>query len=47
MDSSDFSKRREEDEDIRFFREEYPDTYHSESISMKMGYVPPLPNCLL
>ncbi|MDP3259891.1 MAG: hypothetical protein Q8M34_04815, partial [Thermodesulfovibrionales bacterium] len=27
MDSSDFSNRREEDEDIRAFREDYPDVY--------------------
>lgn len=27
MDSSGFSNRREEDEDIRLFREEYPDIY--------------------
>jgi len=29
MDSSDFSNRREEDEDIRAFREDYPDVYDS------------------
>ncbi len=28
MDSSDFSNRREEDEDIRLFREDYPDVYN-------------------
>ncbi len=29
MDSSDFSNRREEDEDIRLFRADYPDVYDS------------------
>jgi len=30
MASSDFSNRREEDEDIRLFREDYPDVYDFE-----------------